>query len=774
MADKSHNSGVALPRLVVPQPRQHEDRRVVRAAGFVPLEAKLHLPPPPDGSVLRGDLVDRLREPGDAPVILVTAPPGYGKTMLLRQWEAEDERPFAWLSLDQDDNDPQTLLTYLLIALQRLEVIDAGILGSMSADGVHISTVMLPRLGRMLRNRRPFVVALDDAESLTSPAALEVLTALIDNLPSGCQVAIVARHAPQLPWGRLRSQQRLLELGVPDLRFDVVDADALLEATGVNLVPQAVADLLDRTEGWPAGVYLAARFLAATAGRPRQTVADFTGADSVVADYLRELLLSLPPEDQRFLLRISLLKRFCGALCDDVLSTSGSGARLRELHACNLFVVPLDGSRIWYRFHHLFAEMLRAELQQVEPRATRELHARASRWLEANGDIDEAVEQAQAAGDLPRAAGLLWQQASSALASGRRSDLERQLETFSSGQVLEYAKLALTAAWCAIERGRPVEHWVAAAERGRFDATRAGETESVAAAIALLRATLAKGGATRMAADARLATVLQTPDDPWRGLATYLLAMAAYLTGRRDEARALLETAEQLSLALDIPALRALTKAQFAVLAVENNDWATAAALTDDAVALVREHRIGESPTLHPVWCLSALIAAKQGQVEEARGDATRAMRMVALIAQQAPWCAVQSRYLLARVHLMLGGNAAARILLSEAQNHLASTPDAEVLATHLEEAWQQVTKSPLGLGSGVSTLTTAELRVLQLLPTHLSFEQIGGRLFISRNTVKTQAISAYRKLGVSSRSEAVERGQALGMIQTGTTATGL
>ena len=262
---------------------------------------------------------------------------------------------------------------------------------------------------------------------------------------------------------------------------------------------------MEQTEGWAAGLYLAARFLAATAGRPRHAVEDFTGSDSVVADYLRELLLGLAPEDQAFLMRISLLERFCGPLCDDVLSTTGSAARLRELLASNLFVVPLDGPGTWYRFHHLFAEMLQGELRQVEPRRVKELHARASRWLEANGDIDEAIDHAHQAGEIPRAADLLWGQVSSALAAGRRSDLERQIDGFSNEQVLGHARLALTAAWCAIERGRPVEHWVAAAERGLYDASRPGETESVTAAIALLRATLAQHGVVRMAADARLA-----------------------------------------------------------------------------------------------------------------------------------------------------------------------------------------------------------------------------------------------------------------------------
>jgi LuxR family maltose regulon positive regulatory protein len=206
--------------------------------------------------------------------------------------------------------------------------------------------------------------------------------------------------------------------------------------------------------------------------------------------------------------------------------------------------------------------------------------------------------------------------------------------------------------------------------------------------------------------------------------------------------------------------------AQLAILAIGDDDWSRASPLVTAAIDVLRQRNLNEAPASGLIYCVSALVMAKSGHAEEARLLARRSLRMIALMADAPPWAAVQSRYLLARTHLMLGDSAAARVLLSEAQNYMAATNDAVGLRAQLDEAWHIVEELPLGVGSGLSTLTTAELRVLQFLPTHLSFEQIGQRLFVSRNTVKTQAIASYRKLGVTSRTEAVARAYALGMIQ--------
>src|SRR4051812_6647674 len=214
------NRGTWLrPDLVPGQPVAGTERRVVRAVGFVPVEAKLRLPSHDDALVLRGHIIDRLLESGDTPVVLITAPPGYGKTVVAEQWAHEDEKPFAWLSLDDADNDPVVLLTYLMLAMQRIEPVDAGVLAFL-ADEQSISDVVLPRLGRMLRQRaEPFVLVLDDSDALTDPSALAVVDTLARHLPPGSRLALIARRSPALDWSEMRVQRRLLELGTSSLRL---------------------------------------------------------------------------------------------------------------------------------------------------------------------------------------------------------------------------------------------------------------------------------------------------------------------------------------------------------------------------------------------------------------------------------------------------------------------------------------------------------------------------------------------------------------------------
>jgi LuxR family maltose regulon positive regulatory protein len=211
--------------------------------------------------------------------------------------------------------------------------------------------------------------------------------------------------------------------------------------------------------------------------------------------------------------------------------------------------------------------------------------------------------------------------------------------------------------------------------------------------------------------------------------------------------------------------VHAASLAQLAVMDFEDGDWALAQTRTKDARDAVLHAEVGGSPMLLVVECMTAVVLAKQGRVDEAIMQGRRAMRAMAVMSNLPSWSTVQSHYLLGRMYLLLDDTEAARRALSGAQKHLAESGDASALHERLDGAWRQVEKTPLAWGSGPNTLTTAELRVLQYLPTHLSFEQIGNRLFVSRNTIKTQAIAAYRKLGVTSRAEAVERAQGLGLV---------
>lgn len=744
---------------------ERTDRRFLRAMGFVPTEAKFRPSVPRGGLVLRGQLVDRLLDAADdVSVVLVTGPPGAGKSVLVTQWAEEDERPCAWLSIDDLDNDPLVFLTYVMLALNRIEAVDPRIVTDLATGELSGVAAVSARLGDMLHRReRPFVLVLDNADALTSRATLKVVQALAERIPNRSQLALIGRAIPDIDWQALRARRQLLEVNADDLRLSPAEALALLSATELRLDKHDVDVLLARTQGWAVGLYLAA--LSLSAGGRGRTVDSFDGDDKLVAGYLRdELLANLEAEEQTFLIRTSILAELSGALCDAVLPATNSEEVLHRLARRNVFVERCHGEGEWFRLHPLVAKALRAELQSREPQLVKGLQSRASQWLERAGYIDEAIGHALAAAELERAARLIWSNTPSCLANGRVAALDDLLHRLAPRQVAAQTDLALTAAWCSLHRGQTADHWIYAAERGRYDAARKGESASVAAAMALLRAAVARHGVLQMGADAQLAARLMDPDDPWLCMANLLDAVSTYMTGPTGEARTRMEGVESLAATYGAHHVRALALAELALMAVDDGEWTSAETLARQAAALARATGQDDVPALLPVHCVEPLIAAYQGRTQHAEALVRRCRAIVAVAVTPA-WMGVQCRQVLARTELRLGDSSAARTLLSEAQGLLRDVSDATSLRQITEDIWSEIETIPLAAEAGAMTLTTAELRVLQLLPTHLSFEEIGRELFVSRNTVKTQAIAVYRKLGVSSRSDAVERAHTLGLI---------
>ena len=401
------------------------------AARFAPLEAKLEPPRRRPGLVARYSLVDRLRASAADPIVYVSAPAGYGKTTLMAHWADADSRPFAWVSLDDGDNDPVALLTYVALALNRVEPLGGPVFSALSAPQPAVDGVVLPRLGKAVATRsEPFVLVLDDAHVLTAPDALESLFVLMRHLPAGSQLAITARSEPTLPLGRLRAGRRLFELGPADLAFAPDEAELLLRGAGIQLEPAEVRLITERTEGWPAGLYLAALSLRGDAS-VAAAVEGFAGDDRLVADYFRdEVLARLSPSLARFLTRTSVLDRLSAPLCDAILEQTGSASKLHKLERSNLFLVPLDRQRVWYRYHTLFAEMLRSRLRDAEPELELELHERAGAWYAEHGEPEQAIRHALAAGNVARAGDLVWTSVPRYRGRGRGSVLLRWLSAF--------------------------------------------------------------------------------------------------------------------------------------------------------------------------------------------------------------------------------------------------------------------------------------------------------------------------------------------------------
>jgi LuxR family maltose regulon positive regulatory protein len=370
--------------------------------------------------VSRPHLIERLNEGISLgfKLTLISAPAGFGKTTLVSEWSTVCERPVTWLSLDEGDNDPTRFLTYLVAALQTIMAnIGEGVLDVLqSPQPPPLESILTNLLNEITAVPDNFLLVLDDYHVINAQQVDQTLTFLLDHLPPQMHLVIASREDPKLPLARLRARGQLTELRAADLRFVPAEAAEFLNTVmGLNLSAEEISALETRTEGWIAGLQLAALSMQ---GREDSTsfIQSFTGSHHFVLDYLLEEVLHQQSESvQIFLLRTSILNNLCGPLCDTVLQdTAGSAQAILEyLERANLFIVPLDNERCWYRYHHLFGDLLRQRLgQSLTPGEIAESHLRASQWYEKNGDKAEAFYHVFAAGDYGRAAGLAelaWQ-----------------------------------------------------------------------------------------------------------------------------------------------------------------------------------------------------------------------------------------------------------------------------------------------------------------------------------------------------------------------------
>ncbi|MEI6450076.1 MAG: AAA family ATPase, partial [Actinomycetes bacterium] len=377
------------------------------------LFTKLYVPPPRPGVVARARLTERLNEGTHGRLTLVSAPAGFGKTTLVAEWAAGCGRPVAWLSLDQRDDDPSSFLTYLVAALRTIapEIGSEAVAALQSPQPPPTESVLTTIVNEISTVPDDFVLILDDYHVLDSRPDDEALAFLLEHLPPRMHLVIATREDPRLPLARLRARGQLTELRAADLRFTPAEATAFLKrAAGLDLSADDVEALETRTEGWIAGLQMAAISLQ---GLPDAAgfIRSFTGSHRFVLDYLlEEVLQRQPVEVQTFLLRTSVLDRLCGPLCDAVLSSpTGSGDEtLQAIERANLFIIPLDNERRWYRYHHLFGDLLRRRLGQSLPaEEVADLHFRASQWYERDGQLLEAFHHATAADDVERAERLI-------------------------------------------------------------------------------------------------------------------------------------------------------------------------------------------------------------------------------------------------------------------------------------------------------------------------------------------------------------------------------
>ena len=742
-------------------------------AGDVFATTKLHIPGLRPGLVAREPLVELLVAGRHRKLTLVDAPAGSGKTTLLAEWRASprERRPFAWLTLDSEDNDPARFWTGVVRALRTLEPGFGELALAALETGIALREVVLPLLVNELAElERPLVLVLDDYQAIDKEEVHRSLSFLLERLPRPLHVALATRFDPPLPLARMRVRDELTEVRADDLRFGEDEAAALLRgALGLELDADEVGLLRRRTEGWAAGLYLAAL---SVRGRSDAAgfIRSFAGDDRHVVDYLsREVLAGQPEEVRRFLLRTSVLERLCGPLCDALVGGSHSALLLTEIESRNLFLIPLDTTRTWYRYHQLFGELLRHELALTEPPAVPELHRRAAVWYRARGLVRDAIHHAAAAGDTDDARELVASHWNEFFNRGRLETVARWLDALPRPAVRNDPRLCVAGAWLALDRGRLEEAraWIdsagAAMEGRQRRAALRPELEALRAVQAFKAGDVAAAGA---AARRTLALGLDEAAFP-RTVAQLILGITHYFAGEAAAAETALAEAARLAARAGNDLGRSYALGYLGLLRAAAGDGAGAERYGVEATGLSDAPGFVEHFVTMAGHLACGRAAELAGQLEEAEARLERALALAGRGAGR-PERALAA-LALGRVRQALGHAEAARALLREARQELAACPDPGRLGAQLSAAEALVGAARRGAGSAAGEppeeLTERELAVLRLLGSQLSRREIADALYVSDNTVKTHVRSIFRKLDAASRDEAVERGRELALL---------
>ena len=711
----------------------------------------------------RAALIETARS-SDCRVVGVTAPAGYGKSTLLAEWARAEDRPVAWVTLDRFDDDPAVLLTVLASAYTRVAPGNDDLVADMGGLGVSLLGRAAPRLASALRTTPvPFVLMLDDLHELQSPACHDVLSIVISGVPQGAQLAAASRaEQPHMPlW---RSSGGALELGASDLALDVVGAEQIFSRAKVSLPRDVAAAVTERTEGWPVGLHLAAVIARESDGE----ALTISGEDRYVTDYLyRESLAKVPGKTRRFLRHTAVLDQLCAPLCDAVLAQSGTQQQLRDLEASNVFLVGLDRRREWYRYHGLFREFLLGELRRVEPDIVMKLHLRAADWYESNGSPSMAVEHLLQTTERDRSARLVTTLVLPTYQAGQMSTVQRWVSLLGDDVIEGYPPLAVLTGWIAALTGQTAEaqRWAAILDAASFNLVPADGSASFDSARAMLRAFMCAAGPEQAMSDASLAIAAEPPWSVWRDQALCAYGEAHLLAGDVDRAEAVFAESSAVATVNGNADMHILSEFELALLAMDQDRWPEAAEHVEVALAAIDEHRMYDYVAGLVGFVGAARLAVHQGDLDQARHQLARAMRARPSCTFALPFLAVRARLQLAKVYWSLADHTTAHHLLREIDDVLLHRPALGVLVDQVEELRRMLTSGAPGGATGGSPLTPAELRLLPYLQTHLSLREVADRLYVSRNTVNTQVGAIYRKLGASSRSEAVEQATAIGLL---------
>jgi LuxR family transcriptional regulator, maltose regulon positive regulatory protein len=732
------------------------------------LRSKLAPPQPRTGIATRAGLLDRLREGRGRKLTLVCAPAGYGKTTVLAQWcEADRQRmPFVWMSADEGDADPVRFWSHVIAGLQAVHPrAGTASVEALRAGPGTVESAVLPLLIDELSDAGRLVLVVDDWHLVQSAVCDRSMRMLVEQGPPAVQVVLSSRSDPNLPVGRWRAHGELSEVRAADLQLSHVEAASFLRNANVDLGPEDVERLTERTEGWAAALSLASILLQHERD-PHAFVLDFAGDSRHVLEYVSDdVLASVSDEIRDFLLRSSVLAEVSGAACDAVLETHGSAVMLAEIERANLFLVPVDTHGETYRFHQLFADVLRRELARTKPELVAQLHSRASAWFEAQGDVESAVAHAIAGRDLVRASDLVTVHQRSLVNDGRLTTLARWLEELSWPEATAEPQLALVRASLAAQTARPadeIERWLAVASAGSRSGPLANGIASVESCVAILRGLYLTQGVTAAVAAAKRALELEPPGSGWRRQALVGLGQALYLQGNADQARAPLLEAQRLPFAPDHAPATAAVFAYLALVELAAGDLASAKRHASASCRVLDAHGLAESYVATNTHIALAGIHAANADVNSEAAELELAVRLSAP-SRPSHWHA-HALLRLASARHKLGDPDAAKEALASARTDLETLPDPGMLSGLAETVAAEISAPLRHEGFYGEPLSEAEMRVLSLLVAGRSVSEVARELYLAPTTVKTHRRTIYRKLGVTNRQEAIARAAELSL----------
>src|SRR5580698_2213529 len=732
-----------------------------------------------DGVVSRPGLFLRLTRAHR--VVQVSAPPGSGKTVLLRSWIASSGLAdcTAWVSVQVEERDPQRLWISVTDALRDTATGSALVRGLTAAPDLDGWTAVERLLEDLASMRERVWLVIDDLHELCSAEALRQLELLIMRAPPRLRFILVTRHDLRLGLHRLRLAGELTEIRTADLRFSQAEARALLDAAGVPVSDSSLALLCDRTEGWAAGLRLAALSLAGHPD-PQRFAAEFGGSERTVAEYLlAEVLERQSEEARRLLLRTSILARVNGELADLLTGGSGGERVLQRIEEAGAFVVSLDARRSWFRYHQLFADLLQLELRGSAPAELPALHDAAAGWYAAHGYPVEAVRHAQAAQDWGLAARVLSDHWIGLGLGGLGGTAHELLARFPADVIAADAELAARVAGDQLARGslEEAERYLAISARAleSVPADRHGRSQVV---LAVMRMRLARqrGDITAVAQEAgRLLAPAMTVEADLRALALINLGIAELWTSRFEEADRHLEEGIALAHQIGRPFLEVTGLAYWAQL-VSWRSFPLGEQRSLQAIELANQHGWADEPIAGVAYLALGVAMVAQGRIEEAERALGRAERTVRTEVEPAAGMRLHGgrgmlEFATGRHDAALSAFRAAERLAGSLVSPYTLAPRlrSQLLQTLVRSGETRRVEQALADMDGPERergeIRIAEARVLRYLPTKLSAPEIADELYLSVNTVKTHMRHVYDKLGVHRRHEAVEQARALGLL---------